>query len=345
VADRVISPAPPADVRRSKRWGHIDPRGLRRPAALIFNPHAGQKLGIGTNSSSAADVQSALRDERIPFEAWPTQYAGHATDLARRAVKEGCELVIAAGGDGTVNEIALGLANTGTVLGLMPLGSIMNVARTLWVPRDLTLAARTIGDGKTLATDMGRSGDRFFLEAAGVGLDAGLFGYFDRLESGASRLGVLRAAVRFIRQLGTPAITVEFDGGRIQTRAPMVSVANGPYVGAAYAIAPDARIDDGLLDVVIFRDTSIARILLHLALIAGGRPLPPPRQARTLRVPRVRISKRRGRPLPVHADGDPIGVTPVEIHVAPAAMRFIVGPPEETGICAWEVVGPVNPSE
>ena len=122
----------------------------------------------------------------------------------------------------------------------------------------------------------------------------------------------------------------------------MVSVANGPYVGAAYAIARDARIDDGLLDVVIFRDTSIPRVLLHLALIAGGRPLPLPAHARTLRVRSVRISKRRGRPLPVHADGDPIGVTPAEFKVVPAALRVIVGPPDETGICAWDVVGPVN---
>ena len=315
---------------------------MSQPAALIFNPHAGQKLGIDTNAGTTEDVQAALRDESIPFDAWPTQRPGHATELARQAVDEGRELVIAAGGDGTVNEIALGLANTNTVLGLMPLGSIMNVARTLWVPRNLPMAARTIVDGKVLAMDMGRVGDRYFLEAAGIGLDAGLFGYFDRLETLGWRMGVLRAAVRFVRQLGRPRLTVQHDGRQFHTRAPMVSVANGPYVGAAYAIAPNARIDDGLLDVVIFRNTSIVRVLLHLALVAGGRPLPPPPHARILQARRIRVSKVRGRPLPVHADGDPIGITPVEIKVAPAALKVIVGPPEETGICAWQVVGPVE---
>src|SRR6185437_4030443 len=188
----------------------------------------------------------------------------------------------AAGGDGTVNEVALGLANTPTVLGLMPLGSVMNVARTLWVPRDLAGAARTITDGKVLAMDMGRVGDRFFLEAAGVGLDAGLFGYFERLDKGANPVGVLRAGLRFLRQIGSPRLSIAYDGGRLETRAPMVSVANGPYVGAAYAIAPDARIDDGLLDVVVFRHANVPRMLLHLVLIAGGRPLPPPPEARVL---------------------------------------------------------------
>jgi YegS/Rv2252/BmrU family lipid kinase len=331
-------------TRAAERWGRLDVRALAHPAALIFNPNAGHKLGIDTNAATAEDVQRALEAEGIPFDEWPTEYAGHATELARRAVAEGRELVITAGGDGTVNEVARGLANTETVLALMPLGSIMNVARTLWIPRDLRMAARTLVEGKTLAMDMGRIGERHFLEAAGVGLDAGLFGYFDRLETGGWRMGVLRAVWRFLRLLGSPRLIVEHPHGTIRAHAPMVSIANGPYVGAAYAIAPHARIDDGLLDVVVFRGTSIPRLLLHLAVIAGGRPLPPPPQARTLRVEWVRVRRTgRHRPLPVHADGAPSGVTPVEVRAAPAALRVVVGPPDESGICAWEVVGPVGP--
>lgn len=315
---------------------------MREPAALIFNPHAGQKLGLETNPRGATDVQAALQSASIAFDAQPTRYAGHATELAREAVAAGRQLVIAAGGDGTVNEVAHGLANSNVTLGLMPLGSIMNVARTLWIPRDLDAAARTIAEGKVLAMDMGRVGRHYFLEAAGVGLDAGLFGYFDRLDAGAPRLDVIRGMIRFLRQLGSPRVVVEHEKGRIQARAPMVSVANGPYVGAAYAIAPNARIDDGLLDVVVFRGTSIPRVLLHLGMIAGGRPLPPPQQVATLRVPSLQVRRRRGRPLPVHADGEPVGATPVEFSIAPAALRVITGPPDETGIRAWDVVGPVN---
>jgi len=318
-------------------------RALEQPAALIFNPHAGQKLGIGTNRATADDLLQALQAEQIPFDEWPTEYAGHATELAQRAVAEGRKLVITAGGDGTVNEVARSLASTETVLALMPLGSIMNVARTLWIPRDLRMAARTVIQGKTLAMDMGRIGDRHFLEAAGVGLDAGLFGYFDRLESGGRRMGVLRALWRFVSQLGSPRVVVEHAHGHLRTRAPMVSIANGPYVGAAYAIAPNARIDDGLLDVVVFRRTSVPRLLIHLALIAGGRPLPPPPQVRTIRVDWVRVRAVSRRPLPVHADGSPMGVTPVKVQAAPAALHVVTGPPDESGISAWEVVGQVGP--
>jgi len=329
-------------VEHLERWTHLDVRSLRQPAALIFNPRAGQKLGVETNAGGVDKVQDALRSEGVTFDTWPTERAGHATDLARRAVGEGRQLVIGAGGDGTINEIARGLAQSETVLGLMPLGSIMNVARTLWVPRDLVLAARTIVEGKVLAMDMGSVGDRYFLEAAGIGLDAGLFGYFDHLDRGGSKINVARAVWRFLRLLGSPRVTVEYPGGIIRSRAPMVSVANGPYVGAAYAIAPNARIDDGLLDVIVFRRTSIPRVLLHLALVAGGRPLPPPKEARLLRESWVRVSRRHGRPLPVHSDGSPIGVTPVEMRSTPAALRVITGPPSESGIRAWEVVGPVG---
>ena len=327
-----------------KRWGAIDLRALQRPAALIFNPHAGQKLGIETNAGGPEEVQAALRAEGIQFDAHATESARHATVLAREAVTEGREVVIVAGGDGTVNEVAHGLANTPTTLALMPLGSVMNVARTLWIPRDLSLAARTIAEGKVLAMDMGRIGEHYFLEAAGIGLDAGLFGYFDRLESGASRLGTARAALRFLRQLGSPRLSIESDGTVEEMWAPMISVANGPYVGAAYAIAPDARIDDGLLDVVIFRRTSILRVLVHLALIAGGRSLPPPRQAKLLRVRSVTVRKNRGRPLPVHADGESVGITPVTMEIAPGALKVVVGPPDSSGICAWDVVGTVPPA-
>jgi diacylglycerol kinase (ATP) len=310
---------------------------------LMFNPHAGRKLGLATNTNGRDEVQAALRDEGIPFDLWATERPGHATELARRAAAEGRELVIVAGGDGTVNEVAHGLANTDAVLALMPLGSIMNVARTLWVPRHLPGAARTIAAGKVLAMDMGRVSGRYFVEAAGVGLGAGLFAYFNQLDSGGLRIGVLREALRFVRQLGTPHVHLEYDGGTLEAHAPAVSVANGPYVGAAYANAPAARIDDGLLDVVVFRRTGLPRLLVYLASIAGGRLSPPPPHALTFRARWLRVSvQHRDRPLPVHADGVPVGITPATFEVAPAALRVVVGSPAEAGIRAWDVVGPMQ---
>jgi diacylglycerol kinase family enzyme len=90
---------------------------------------------LSTNAGRAEEVQAALRDAGVPFDPWPTRHAGHATELAQRAVAEGRALVIATGGDGTAGEVAQALAGTDVVLGIIPLGSIMNVARTLCIPR------------------------------------------------------------------------------------------------------------------------------------------------------------------------------------------------------------------
>ncbi len=309
---------------------------LHPPAALIFNPNAGQKLGLPTNASGPGEVQAALEAVGVPFDARPTERPGHATDLARAAVAEGRRLVIVGGGDGTVGEVAQALIGTGVVLGVMPLGSVMNVARTLAVPRDPEAAARVIAGGRVLAMDLGRVGSTYFLEAAGVGLDAGLYAYFHRLERGGSIPGTLRAVVRFLRSLGTPRLVVEADGRRLEVRAPLVLLANAPYCGAAYTLAPNARIEDGLLDVVLFRGVGVTRVLFHLAVVAGGRRLPPPPEVQTLRARSIEIATRRRRPLPVHADGAAVGTTPARFEVAPAALHVLVGPPEAGATCAWD---------
>jgi diacylglycerol kinase (ATP) len=306
--------------------------GARKPV-LILNPRAGHKLGVSVNAGSGEAVEAALAAVGLEYDVWPTRRAGHATELARLAVAEAAPLVIAGGGDGTLVEVAVALAGTDSVLGIMPLGSVMNTARTLCVSRDLDAAARTIVDGRMLAMDLGRVGGRLFLEAGGVGLVAGLFGYFDRLDSGAARVGTLRAVVRFVRGLGSPRLIIDADGERRQVRSPMVTVSNGPFVGAAYAIAPQARIDDGLLDVVIFRGVGPLHLLVHLALMAGGRRLGPRPEAETLRARRVSIRHARRRPLPVHADGAAVGATPATFEVVPAALKVIVGtcPPGACG--------------
>jgi diacylglycerol kinase family enzyme len=119
------------------------------------------------------------------------------------------------------------------------------------------------------------------------------------------------------------------------TEAPMVSIANGPFVGAAYAIAPEARVDDGVLDVVDFHGASVLRLLVHLFAIAGGRSLPPPPEASHLRVRSVQVSTRQRRPLPVRADGEPLGVTPTGFELVPSALRVIVGSPDPSSVPAW----------
>ncbi len=180
----------------------------------------------------------------------------------------------------------------------MPLGSIMNVARTLWVPRDLPHSPRE---------PLPRA--RFWQ-----------WTWVESVNASSSKQPVLA---------WTPHCSAISTAWKVGLRVWVCSARRCGFY-ASWAVPGDG----GLLDVVVFRHTSIRRVLLHLALVAGARPVPPPAQARTFRVASVRVSKRHGRPLPVHADGTPTGVRPVEVHIAPAALRVIVGPPEESGIRA-----------
>jgi YegS/Rv2252/BmrU family lipid kinase len=304
------------------------PLTLDQPAALILNPACGQKLGMTTNTESAEAVKAALEAVGIRFDLLTTERAGHATELARAEVDRGRKVIIAAGGDGTVNEVAQGLIGSDATLGLMPLGSVMNVARTLCIPRDLAGAAEVIAAGRSISIDLGKVGDRYFIEAAGIGLDAGLFAYFEQLDKRGLRWGVIRAIGRFLRNVGRPRLSIEADGVRMRVWAPMVTIANSPYVGAAYAVAPAAKIDDGLFDVVIFRGASVVQALLHLAMVAGGRKRKPPAPTIQLRARRVTVQSRR-RPLPIHADGTAIGATPARFEVVPGALKMLVGTPDE----------------
>src|SRR5205807_2009310 len=117
------------------------------------------------------------------------------------------------GGDGTVAEVGEALVNTDAALGIMPLGSVMNLARTLCVPRDLRHAARVIAGGNVLAMDVGRVSNQIFLEAGGAGLAAALFGYFNQLDSGRGRKwAVLQATWRYVRHLRNPRLSIVADG-------------------------------------------------------------------------------------------------------------------------------------
>src|SRR5438309_2188614 len=131
-------------------------------SVLIGNPTAGRKLGMATNSLTVDDAIEALRQEGIEPEVWLTGGPGDGTRLAQRAVDAGYEVIIAAGGDGTLHEVAQPIVGTAATLGVMPLGSVMNLARTLGIARDLGQAAAVIRGGRLLQMDVGEVKRQYF---------------------------------------------------------------------------------------------------------------------------------------------------------------------------------------
>ena len=301
-------------------------------AVLIGNPIAGRKAGLATNEQTVDDAIAALREEGIEPDIWLTGGPGEATELAKRAVDEGYELVIAAGGDGTVQEVAQPLVGTEVTLGVMPLGSVMNLARTLGVARDLTAAAQTIRAGRLLRMDVGEVNGRYFLEYGGVGIDAALYPFVHQFDSG--EWGSLWTIIRIVFRYRPMKMTLSIDGKRDTFKALMVTVGNTPYFGPAVELTPEAKIDDRQFDVKVFDRFSRTELLWYgLSIMRGRRPYSP--KVRRLRGRTVAVSS--SRPLPAHADIQPVGETPITFRVVPHGLRVWASP------ALWEQQPADNP--
>jgi diacylglycerol kinase (ATP) len=313
------------------------PPGTR--VKVIVNPASGKKGGITTNAAGPDEVRAVLEANGIHADIAETEYPRHATELAKAAIKEGYDVVIACGGDGTVGEVATGLIGSKVTLGILPLGSANNVARMMHVPFVLEEAAKLLRLGEVRDVDVGRCNGSYFLETAGVGLDAALFPILNRVDKG--EYVRLIDAARTLLRFRPRSVTLLLDGRAIRSRALVVLVANGPYWGYNIPLAPEAKVDDRKFDVVVFRNFSKTDFLRHvIASIFARGAIPDAATAhgrnrrirnpniRTYRAKRVEVFTSRRRPWPVHADAQARGKTPATIEVVPGALRVITGPGE-----------------
>jgi diacylglycerol kinase (ATP) len=296
---------------------------VARRYRIIRNPSAGSKGGISTNSCTADELCSLAERHGLGQDVVEPSDEAAARAAVQAAVADGVDVVVAAGGDGTVGLVAEGLLDSPAALAILPLGSVMNVARALDIPRDLEAAAALIAGTGISAIDAGEAeaadGRRVpFLEAGSVGMNAAIFREAQRFDDGdwVSILRTIWVALRY-----RPArMRLEMDEGTARTRALMVTISIGPYTGAGMTVAPDARLDDGQFDVQVFRGFSKWELVRHLLSIAFGRRRYAPHVS-TYRSATVRISS--AHPLPARADGTDLGTTPVMFRTLPGALRVV----------------------
>jgi YegS/Rv2252/BmrU family lipid kinase len=310
---------------------------LGRPQArLIANPAA----GAGRPGAAFHAATGVLAASGWTVSVQWTEAAGTAAALARQAAAEGVDVVVAAGGDGTVNEVANGLVGSRTALAVLPLGTgnvlaaqlgLVGVPTPLHRP-DPAAAAAALVQGQVLTVDTGlatgRHGPgRHFVLWAGVGFDAAIA---HELEGAGrdlkARFGPFAYGALGLRAMlatrGTAA-RVRLDRRRIQGRLLMAVVANIALYAGSVELTPEARLDDGRLDVALFLGASLRQAAAHLGAVLLGRSGPAPDRVAGP-AQRVRILARRH--LPVHVDAEPFGTTPVRFDVVPASLRLVVPP-------------------
>jgi len=297
---------------------------------IIINPAA----GANSTRRKWPRIKTLFEQAGLTFDHQHTEGTGHAIELAERAAAEGYSCLVSVGGDGTVSEVANGILNSGngknTALAVISTGTGSDFARSAGIPQPLVSACFVVaGPGRLLidvgqveCLNRGRTVKRFFVNGAGIGFDAAVSENTNRLPKKLGGTfpyltGLFLTMVRYRNKQVEMRI-----GDRAETaRVLSVVVANGRYFGGGMKVAPDARLDDSLLDVVVLGDVSKFDLIKSLPMIYKGthgrHPKVSMEQATTVTVE----SPER---VLVHADGELIGEGPAAFGIKPGALSIVV---------------------
>ena len=290
---------------------------------VIINPTAGRGAGRNGAQASVELARERGRAHGRTLDVQVTEESGHARELAAEAVRAGATLVVAWGGDGTVNEVASALAHHDVTLGIVPAGSGNGLGRDLGLPLQPSAALDVLMTGADRRIDAATLDERVFVNVAGIGLDARVALRF--AEIGRSGRGVWRyveATVAEVFQFTPQALTLDVEGWPRRTEPMIVAFANSRQYGNNAFVAPEARLDDGKLDVVWVGNRSIWAILKGAPALFSGRILlqPDVRARKT-----SDLSVEAEQPILCHVDGEPHQAgTRVVIRTLPGALRVRV---------------------
>jgi len=287
---------------------------------FVFNPRSGRPR---RNAPILPALREFIAAHGLDADVVCTEGPGHATDIARDAVAAGCLRIVAVGGDGTVNEVAQALIHTPAALGLVPCGSGNGLALHLGIPTSpaeaLQLAAGE--SGRVAELDTGTVNGLPFVNAMGMGLDAEVGRRFNLLaRRGLPAYTWTALAAFFSRTTERCSVTVDGRGETID--ALLIAVANSDQYGNQAKIAPHARVDDGVLDLVVVRPVGfLGACVLGARLFLGS--IDQSRDVRRLRGARF-VIERPGAGI-IHTDGEThMAAACVEVQVRPRSLRFVV---------------------
>jgi diacylglycerol kinase (ATP) len=250
-----------------------------------------------------------------------THGPGDAHEQARAAAAAGIGVVVAVGGDGTINEVASALEGTSAKMGIIPCGSGNGLARSLGIPLNQAAALRRIGLLRSLTIDSGTLNGRKFFNMAGIGFDAHISMKFASLVSRGFS-GYIHTAIREIRSYLPADYRIEIDGVSLERAAFMISIANSSQFGNNAHISPMASLTDGLLDVCIIRPFPAYKLpLMGYVLFSKTAHRSP--YVEIIRGKRIRITRDRSEV--VHLDGEPVFTrNEVDIRVKPLSLNILV---------------------
>ena len=280
---------------------------------VILNPAA--------RSDRATRVLSRVEALARDCSVCTTSAPGEAEVLARHAVKEGFDKIVAAGGDGTIHEVVNGLAGSDATLGLLPIGTVNVFATELGLPpHDLDLCWEIIEGDNTRVVDLPSANDKYFVQLAGVGLDAQVVKETSaNLKRNFGPLSYLISAAQ-IATRKPPRLFIECADSPV-AEGSFVLIGNGRRYGGPFPFFKQARIDDGLLDVVVFKQLGYLEIIKYLQEVFFSSEIRLP-EVEYFQTRRIRVSSEQE--VPVELDGELVGQCPVEFQMRERTLRVLV---------------------
>lgn len=287
---------------------------------FLLNPAAGRGAG-------AAHIHRLrILASRAGAGLVSSKGAADLAEQARRAAADGVERLVVAGGDGTMHHVAQGLVGTDCALGVVPLGSGNDLAGTLGIPPELEPAVERALTGPVRRMDLARVGETWCIGYAGVGFDSEVTRFANEVKILRGPLIYLYSVIHTLATFKPPTMRIEHDEGTFEGKAMFVVAANLPRFGGGMKIAPEARIDDGLLDLVIVREVSRRTLLNVFPRVYTGSHVTHP--AVTL-VRTARVSITLDREMTLYGGGEPVqpapAGTPITVLAVPRALAVIGG--------------------
>lgn len=306
--------------------------------AVVMNPSSAN----GRTGKRWPKIERRLREALGEFTTFPTKRPGHAVDLTRRAIQDGYELIVSAGGDGTHCEVVNGFfegnlpINPAAAMAIFPHGTGSDLARGMGVRKIedalAMLAARTISRidiGRvTLTLPHGGMQVRYFLNIADFGIGGAVA---ERVNGQTKRFGpfltFLSAVLRTLLTFKNPLVSIQIDGELLETRTINVIVANGQYYGGGIHVARDARMDDGKFEIYVLGDIHLLKALRYLHTFYLGTYLRYPHLVK--RFTGTRVTAQSDERVLLNLDGEQPGQLPAAIELLPAALPFVVPRPSQ----------------
>jgi len=295
---------------------------------FIINPIAGRKRG----EKVIPELGEILARKNILHSIEVTTYAREALELARRAAQN-FDVVVAVGGDGTVNEVANGIINSGKALGVIPIGSGNDFVKMFNIPHDLESAIDILIAGKNQTIDVGKIStyemeseqpqeSRYFVNGVGIGFDAAVAYESTRMKHLTGLPLYVTALFRTLVKFKTPSVQMNFNDISLNGKHFLIAVGNGTCAGGGFYLTPNAKIDDGLLDICAVDDVSISRVLQVFPKALKGEHIKYP-EVKTFQTNKFMVRSQDR--LIIHADGEIISQNAqrVEIELVEKTLRVI----------------------